>query len=47
MRVLQAPTEPLPELARFLEPFRVHFARSEGPAAQGLRTDFALEVPIS
>jgi SRSO17 transposase len=33
MRVLQAPTEALPELAQFLEPFRVHFARSEGPAA--------------
>jgi hypothetical protein len=33
MRVLQAPTETLPELAQFLEPFHVHFARSEGPAA--------------
>ncbi len=33
MRVLQAPTEVLPELAQFLEPFHVHFARSEGPAA--------------
>src|SRR6478609_10981510 len=33
MRVLQAPTEALPELAQFLEPFHVHFARSEGPAA--------------
>ena len=33
MRVLQAPTETLPELAEFLEPFHVHFARSEGPAA--------------
>src|SRR5512142_512604 len=33
MRVLQAPTETLPELAQFLEPFRVHFTRSEGPAA--------------
>jgi SRSO17 transposase len=33
MRVQQAPTEPLPELAQFLEPFRVHFVRSEGPAA--------------
>ena len=30
MRVLQAPTETLPELAQFLEPFHVHFARSEG-----------------
>jgi SRSO17 transposase len=25
--------EPLPDLARFLEPFHVHFARSEGPHA--------------
>ena len=33
MRVLQAPRETLPELAQFLEPFHVHFARSEGPAA--------------
>ena len=33
MRVQQAPTQALPELAQFLEPFRVHFARSEGPAA--------------
>src|SRR5512142_2176983 len=33
MRVLQAPTETLPELAQFLEPFHVHFLRSEGPAA--------------
>lgn len=33
MRVQQAPTQALPELAQFLAPFRVHFARSEGPAA--------------
>ena len=33
MRVQQAPTETMPELAQFLEPFHVHFARSEGPAA--------------
>src|SRR5437764_3846630 len=33
MRVLQAPTETLPELAQFLGPFHVHFVRSEGPAA--------------
>jgi SRSO17 transposase len=32
-RLSQAPAEPLPELAQFLEPFRVHFARSEGPKA--------------
>jgi len=31
--VPQAPTRPLPELAAFLQPFRVHFARSEGPQA--------------
>jgi SRSO17 transposase len=29
-RIPQAPTDPLPELAPFLEPFHVHFARSEG-----------------
>jgi SRSO17 transposase len=33
IRFPQAPAEPMPELARFLEPFRVHFARSEGPHA--------------
>ena len=33
LRIPQAPSEPLPELAQFLEPFRVHFARSEGPQA--------------
>jgi SRSO17 transposase len=32
-RIPQAPTQPLPELAEFLRPFRVHFARSEGPHA--------------
>jgi SRSO17 transposase len=32
-RVPQAPVEPLPALAEFLAPFRVHFARSEGPHA--------------
>src|SRR5215468_4072858 len=29
-RLPQAPSEPLPELAQFLEPFRVLFTRSEG-----------------
>jgi SRSO17 transposase len=29
-RLPQAPTTPLPELAEFLDPFRVHFRRSEG-----------------
>jgi SRSO17 transposase len=33
IRILQAPNEPMPELAAFLEPFHVHFARSEGPHA--------------
>src|SRR5262249_51526470 len=32
-RIPHAPAEPLPELAAFLEPFQVHFARSEGPHA--------------
>src|SRR5262245_32315478 len=30
-RVPHAPSAPLPELAEFLAPFRVHFQRSEGP----------------
>ena len=29
-RLPQVPSTPLPELAEFLEPFRVHFRRSEG-----------------
>ena len=33
LRIPQAPAEPLPELAQFLAPFQVHFARSEGPHA--------------
>ncbi len=33
IRIPHAPTEPLPQLAEFLAPFRVHFARSEGPHA--------------
>jgi SRSO17 transposase len=32
-RLPMTPTEPLPELAEFLAPFRVQFARREGPAA--------------
>jgi SRSO17 transposase len=32
-RIPHAPSAPLPELAEFLAPFRVHFARSEGPVA--------------
>src|SRR5436190_5712310 len=31
LRIMQAPSEPMPELAAFLDPFRVQFARSEGP----------------
>src|SRR5512135_2829688 len=30
-RVAHAPSTPLPELAEFLAPFRIHFQRSEGP----------------
>jgi hypothetical protein len=32
-RLPTAPTDPMPELAQFLAPFRVQFARREGPAA--------------
>src|SRR5512135_856740 len=32
-RIPHAPSTPLPELAEFLAPFRVHFRRSEGPQA--------------
>lgn len=32
-RIPHAPAEPFPELAEFLAPFRVHFARAEGPHA--------------
>src|SRR3954469_2352618 len=30
IRIPQAPTKPMPELAEFLKPFRAHFTRSEG-----------------
>src|SRR4051794_26096538 len=30
-RIPHAPSTPLPELAEFLAPFRIHFKRSEGP----------------
>jgi hypothetical protein len=33
LRIPHAPSAPLPELAEFLAPFRVHFQRSEGPQA--------------
>jgi SRSO17 transposase len=44
-RLPLATAEPLPELARFLAPFRVHFARAEGPHAlerylTGLLTEY-------
>jgi len=44
IRLPQAPTQSAPALADFLRPFRVHFARSEGPHAldrylTGLLTD--------
>jgi SRSO17 transposase len=32
-RIPYAPSTPLPELAEFLAPFRIHFQRSEGPLA--------------
>jgi SRSO17 transposase len=32
-RIPHAPSTPLPELAEFLAPFRIHFQRSEGPQA--------------
>ena len=32
-RMPTAPTEPMPELAEFLAPFRIQFTRREGPAA--------------
>ena len=38
IRLMQAPSEPMPELAAFLDPFRVQFARSEGPTRCLLRT---------
>jgi SRSO17 transposase len=44
--VPQAPTQPLPELATFLQPFRVQFARSEGPhALERYLTGLLTELP--
>ena len=44
--VPQAPTQPLPELAAFLESFHVHFPRSEGPhALQRYLTGLLTELP--
>ena len=46
IRIPQAPEQPLPELATFLDPFRVHFARSEGPhALERYLTGLLTELP--
>jgi SRSO17 transposase len=46
IRIPQAPEPPLPELATFLDPFRVHFARSEGPhALERYLTGLLTELP--
>ena len=46
IRIPQAPEPPLPELATFLDPFRVHFARSEGPhARERYLTGLLTELP--
>ena len=46
IRTMQAPAEPMPELAAFLDPFRVHFARSEGPhALERYLTGLLTELP--
>jgi SRSO17 transposase len=45
-RMLQAPTQPFPDLADFLRPFRVHFTRSEGPhALERYLTGLLTELP--
>jgi hypothetical protein len=44
--VPQAPAHPLPELAAFLRPSRVQFARSEGPhALERYLTGLLTELP--
>jgi SRSO17 transposase len=44
--VPQAPTQPMPELAAFLQPFHVQFARSEGPQAlERYLTGLLTELP--
>jgi SRSO17 transposase len=44
--VPQAPTQPLPELAAFLQPFHAQFARSEGPQAlERYLTGLLTELP--
>src|SRR5215468_3505482 len=45
-RIPHAPSTPLPELAEFLAPFRVHFKRSEGPQAlERYLTGLLTELP--
>jgi hypothetical protein len=40
-RVAQAPSEPMPELAEFLAPFRVHLPRGSAPeCSTGMSPDF-------
>ena len=42
----QAPTQPFPDLAEFLRPFRVQFTRSEGPhALERYLTGLLTELP--
>ena len=46
LRIPQAPTQSLPELAEFLRAFRVQFARSEGPhALERYLTGLLTELP--
>ncbi|HMB07358.1 MAG TPA: hypothetical protein VKP69_26960, partial [Isosphaeraceae bacterium] len=46
IRIPQAPEQPLPELATSLDPFRVPFARSEGPhALERYLTGLLTELP--
>jgi SRSO17 transposase len=45
-RIPQAPAEPLPDLAEFLQPFQVHFTRSEGRhALERYLTGLLTELP--
>jgi len=45
-RMPQAPSQPLDDLAAFLQPLRVHFARSEGPhALERYLTGLLTELP--
>jgi hypothetical protein len=45
-RIPHAPSSPLPELAEFLVPFRIHFQRSEGPQTLGrYLTGLLTELP--